>query len=113
MACIGDLSKQDGSFIGQLRMLSISTKIRIVPIDTKGNAKAPDWHVLTGVAGGAEIGAAWSKTNRAGRSYLSVKLDDPSFPAPAWARLMEVDGGGLWELIWSRETARTDQGAGS
>ncbi|MNE94905.1 hypothetical protein D3C80_1929240 [compost metagenome] len=33
-------------------------------------------------------------------SYLSVKLDDPSFPAPIYASLVEVDGG--HSLIWSR-----------
>ncbi|MFY9700322.1 MAG: DUF736 domain-containing protein, partial [Rhodoplanes sp.] len=47
-----------------------------------------------------EFGAAWRKTSNEGREYLSVKLDDPSFPAPIYASLVEVDDG--LSLIWSR-----------
>ena len=32
--------------------------------------------------------------------YHVVKLDDPSFPAPIFANLVEVDGG--YALVWSR-----------
>ena len=38
-----------------------------------------------------EFGAAWKKTSGEGREYLSVKLDDPSFPAPIYATLIEAD----------------------
>lgn len=37
-----------------------------------------------------------------GRDYLSVKLDDPSFPAPIYATLTEVEGQDGLQLIWSR-----------
>ncbi|PZP04806.1 MAG: DUF736 domain-containing protein, partial [Sphingomonas hengshuiensis] len=33
---------------------------------------------------------------------LSVKLDDPSFPAPIYATLVEVEGESDLQLIWSR-----------
>lgn len=50
-----------------------------------------------------ELGAAWQKTTRdTERDYLSVKLDDPSFPAPIYATLIEVDGQEGLQLIWSR-----------
>jgi uncharacterized protein (DUF736 family) len=35
------------------------------------------------------------------RWYLSVTLDDPSFPATVYARLIEGEGG-MHTLIWSR-----------
>lgn len=35
--------------------------------------------------------------------YLSVKLDDPRFPAPIYACLFEIDGG--FSLIWPRSGA--------
>ena len=38
-----------------------------------------------------ELGAAWKKTSKEGRPYTSVKLDDPSFPAPVYASLVEAD----------------------
>jgi len=39
--------------------------------------------------GPVELGAAWEKVSNEGRDYLSVKLDDPSFPAPIHATLVE------------------------
>ena len=55
-------------------------------------------------AGQTEFGAAWRKTSGAGREYLSVKLDDPSFPAPIFASLVAVEGGDGYALIWSRRS---------
>ena len=50
-----------------------------------------------------ELGAAWQKhSDQSGRDYLSVKLDDPSFPAPIYATLVEVEGEDGLSLIWSR-----------
>ena len=42
------------------------------------------------------------KTSGEGRDYLSVKLDDPSFPAPIYATLAELEGEDGLQLIWSR-----------
>jgi len=49
-----------------------------------------------------ELGAAWQKRSEQDRDYLSVKLDDPSFPAPIYATLTEVDSEDGYQLIWSR-----------
>ncbi|WP_425275516.1 DUF736 domain-containing protein, partial [Sinorhizobium medicae] len=47
-----------------------------------------------------ELGAAWQKrSSESDRDYLSVKLDDPSFPAPIYATLAEVDGEEGLQLI--------------
>ena len=55
--------------------------------------------------GEIEFGAAWRKTSNEGREYLSVKLDDPSFPTPIYASLVEVEGEDGLSLIWSRRNA--------
>jgi uncharacterized protein (DUF736 family) len=47
-----------------------------------------------------EIGAAWQRTSKDNTVYHSVKLDDPSFPAPIYANLVAVDDG--YALVWSR-----------
>jgi uncharacterized protein (DUF736 family) len=39
--------------------------------------------------------------SEAGRPYVSVSLDDPSFPATVYARLIEGEDG-THDLIWSR-----------
>lgn len=43
------------------------------------------------------------ETSRANSDYLSVKLDDPSFPAPIFANPVDADEG--YSLIWSRRAA--------
>ena len=98
MAQIGTFTRiEDGSFSGAIRTLRLNAKVRFVPTD-KDNDKAPD---LRAYAGAIEIGAAWKRTAReTGREFFSVKLDDPSFPAPIFANLVEVDGG--YALVWSR-----------
>ena len=60
--------------------------------------------ILCGAPHNTEFGAAWKKTSGAGREYLSVKLDDPSFPAPIFASLVAVEGGDGYALIWSRRS---------
>ena len=59
---------------------------------------APDYRI---VAGNFEIGAAWKKVSKSDRPYLSATLDDPSFPATIYARLVEGEDG-AHNLIWSR-----------
>ncbi len=112
MACIGDFTRTSDGFTGTLRTLTVNTKVRLEPAKPSNNEKAPDYRMFAGSAGlpgGAEIGAAWIKTSAKGKPSVSVKLDDPSFPAPVWARLTEVEGSGIWELIWSRDPIKTDK----
>ena len=39
-------------------------------------------------------------------SYLSAKLDDPTFAAPIFANLFDDEGGETFSLIWSRSNRR-------
>ena len=99
MATIGTFSKSgDGSYAGSIKTLSLNVKqAQLRPVD-KENDKAPDYRIFSG---GTEFGAAWKKTSReTNRDYLSVKLDDPSFPAPIYANLVDADDG--YTLVWSR-----------
>ena len=57
----------------------------------KENDKAPR---LPHLRRHTEFGAAWKKTaQESDREYLSVKLDDPSFPAPIYASLVKIEDG--------------------
>ena len=47
---------------------------------------------LPGVHRKLEIGTAWAHTSRGGNEFVSLELDDPSFPAPIYANLIERDG---------------------
>ena len=99
MTTIGNFTKQEDSFNGTLRTLAFNVKVKIVPI-TKDNDKGPDYRVL---AGAMEIGAAWKRQSKANKQYLSVKLDDPSLPAPVNARLIDAEDGSV-NLYWTRRS---------
>ena len=98
MATIGTFSKsEDGSYAGSIKTLNLNVKqAQLRPVE-KESENAPDYRIF---AGGTEFGAAWKKTSRENRDYLSVKLDDPSFPAPIYANLVDADDG--YTLVWSR-----------
>ena len=97
MAIIGNFTKQDNAYQGTIATLSVNAKATITPVEKTGE-QSPDFRVFAGNK--VEIGAAWTATSKAGNPYISVKLDDPSFPAPIFCRLMESDKG--HSLIWSR-----------
>lgn len=99
MATIGTFTKTENNYTGAVKTLTLNVKARISPAE-KANDKAPDFRIF---AGQTEFGAAWrKKANDTGREYLSVKLDDPSFPAPIYASLVEIEGEDSLSLIWSR-----------
>ena len=98
MATIGTFTRQaDGSYSGSIKTLSLNVKAAQLRPNDKTDEKAPDYRIFSGQT---EFGAAWVRTSRENREYLSVKLDDPSFPAPIYASLVGIDGG--YSLIWSR-----------
>lgn len=98
MATIGTFSMDDaGNYNGAIKTLTLNVKSATLRKVEKDNDKAPDFRIF---AGQTEFGAAWKKTSREHRDYLSVKLDDPSFPAPIYASLVDAEEG--YSLIWSR-----------
>lgn len=99
MATIGSFTRDgNGVFTGTIRTLTLNAKTTIRPVG-KDHDKAPDYRVMT--SANVEFGAGWTKTSREDRAYVSVKLDDPSLPAPIYATLVEGDQG-THNLIWSR-----------
>jgi uncharacterized protein (DUF736 family) len=100
MANIGTFTAEKDGFTGQLRTLTLNVKVKVklIPNDKGDTENAPDFRLQ---AAGHDIGAAWKKTSEAGRPYVSVSLDDPSFPATVYARLIENEDG-THDLIWSR-----------
>ena len=98
MATIGTFTASNNGFTGSVKTLMLNVKATFVATE-KENDKAPDYRIL---AGATEFGAAWKKTARENdREYLSVKLDDPSFPAPIYASLVKGEADSF-TLIWSR-----------
>jgi len=98
MTTIGTFTRDGNEFVGTITTLTLKAKATFKPID-KTSEQAPDYRVYSA---GVEIGAAWSMTSKANKPYLSVKLDDPSFPAAILARMIGDEAGEKHQLVWSR-----------
>ena len=97
MTTIGTFTKTTAGYTGTLQTLTLDVKVKLIATE-KPSKTAPDYRLHTT---GFEIGAAWKKVSKAERPYLQVTLDDPSFPATVYARLIEGEDGSH-QLIWSR-----------
>jgi uncharacterized protein (DUF736 family) len=98
MATIGTFTRgEDGAYKGAIKTLTLNVRQAQFRPNEKADDRAPDFRIF---AGQTEFGAAWKKTSRENRDYLSVKLDDPSFAAPIYGSLVETDAG--FSLIWAR-----------
>ncbi len=101
MTTIGTFApSKDGFLKGTIKTLTLNlTKVTLEPV-TSENESAPAFRIF---ANGLELGAAWAKTAKeSGRVYHQVRLDDPSFPAPVFANLIENEEGSAYSLIWNR-----------
>ena len=101
MATIGTFTSTGNGFNGSIKTLNLNlnVKARFERVENPSD-KGPHFRIYSG---SVELGAAWQKVSNEGRGYLSVKLEDPSFPAPIYVTLVEVEGEDGMQLIWSRE----------
>ena len=95
---IGQLTKTANGFEGELRTLTVKAEIKLQATDST-NEKAPDFRI---VANGVEVGAAWQKTSKNDKPYLSLKIDDPAFAAPVFATSSVQDEGQIVDIIFDR-----------
>jgi len=103
MAIIGTFTRQeDGSFHGTIETLTLNARATFEP-QAKRKDKSPDYRITSVLT---DIGAAWTRTAD-GQSYLSVRLDDPSFAAPIDCRLVKTGAEHGYSLIWERDRKRS------
>jgi len=109
MATIGTFTPApNGGFTGAVKTLTLNVKVRIVPVAGKKD-KGPDFRLLG--PNDIELGAGWTKAAKeSGRTYHAFRIDDPSFPQPVFANL--IDAGtepgkpATHALIWSRPATK-------
>ncbi len=101
MAIIGIFTRGvDGKLTGNLKTLTLNTRLQFVPETNKSKDSAPDFRIYLG---SLDVGAGWKKIGReSGREYWSVRLDDPAFAAPLYASLVETEDDNTFNLLWSR-----------
>lgn len=106
MATIGTITRNDnGEFTGNVRTLTASTPIKLIPLGEAKSDRSPSHRVVT--ATGFEFGAAWTKNSKeTGAEYMSLKLDTPELPTPIYANTGRMPGteeqDGVLALIWNR-----------
>lgn len=104
MARIGKFTATADGFTGHIHTLQIRvSKVVFKAIEGDPAKSQPVYRVY---AEGAEIGSAWKYTSKKGIDFLSVSLDDISFPAAVNARLYAAEDG--FDLVWTRPTRRRD-----
>lgn len=114
MPQIGEFTLDEDGFIGHLGTLLLHQDIIIVATEPSDTENAPDYrvHVFDAMSNdtGPEIGAAWKRTGEKAGEYLSVLVDDPTFPHPVRANLFRDDDKGMsWSLHWSRPKPRDER----
>jgi uncharacterized protein (DUF736 family) len=108
---IGKFKQNGDGYTGSIHTVSWSLAyVTISPMTVK-QGNGPDF-VVIGETDGAEfeIGAAWKKTSKTGKAYLSVKLDGPTLAAPVNCALVtQLDDSRA--LVWNRDSRSEEQAA--
>jgi uncharacterized protein (DUF736 family) len=99
MTVIGTFVPIADGYSGHISTLTIRQRIRILANEQTDTPHAPDFKLF---CGDFEVGAAWKAQSKSGQAYLSVQLDDPSWPALLRAKLFEEAG--LARLVWNRKS---------
>lgn len=98
--------REDGSLIGQIKTVFFEVAKVVVEPVARTSPTSPDARLFTG--DDIEFGAAWKRTAKSsGRPYYSVQIDDITFAAPQWARLVQGEEG-QWSLLWHRTLSPTN-----
>ena len=113
---IGTFTQDGDDYEGWIEALGLrASTVRLVPVSPK-QGTGPDYLIFGPPQASPaeseqrfELGAAWRKTSKKGKAYLSVKLDGPTLAAPIHCALTEQDGSHV--LVWSRNEANEEQAA--
>jgi uncharacterized protein (DUF736 family) len=108
---IGTFTQHGEGYIGRISTGGLylpEVTFSAVPVK-QGNG--PDFVIIDGSGEDHfELGAAWTKTSKKGRAYLSAKLDSPVFIAPInCALIQQTDSSHA--LVWSRDARKDDEQA--
>ena len=109
---IGTFTQQEQGYTGSIRTAGLAVAdVTFSPVPAKLGS-GPDFVILGAADDGErfEIGAAWAKTSKKDKPYLSVKLDSPALAAPINCALTR-QADGSHALVWNRREAEADEQA--
>ena len=109
MAQIGHFHRTASGYSGRIRTLSLDISVIIVAAETREAENAPGYRLHAETDDGPEIGAGWKRASERAGTFVSIQLDDPTFPQPIRANLFQDgDDATSWSLHWSRPRGRTE-----
>jgi len=120
MSQIGSLKlAHDGPepiLVGSIKTLSLSLEIVMRSTGEATNSIRPSHRVFAKSGGQyAEIGSAWTKEmtspEKFGQTFLSITLDDPSFPHPLNVSAFKQANSDEYAITWRRRQDRTTAAA--
>jgi len=110
MAQIGHFNRTASGYSGRIRTLSLDIGVVIVAAEASEAENAPDYRVHAETEDGPEIGAGWKRSTDKAGAFVSIQLDDPTFPRPIRANLFQNgDDATSWLLHWSRPRGRAEK----
>ena len=103
---IGTFTQQENGYTGWINTAGLGlADVKFIPMPAK-QGNGPDFVVICAGDGEQfELGAAWAKTSKKDKPYLSVRLDSPALVAPINCALTR-QADGTHALVWNR--ARKD-----
>lgn len=113
MSIIGTLTPSSDDldhFEGRISTLQLDLLIIVERTKNPRGERAPTHHVMTRTADGraVEIGAAWMKEAKdarfKGTKFLSITIDDPSFPDKLNVHAYPQQGD-HWDIVFKRRRA--------
>jgi len=110
---IGNFTQDEQGYTGVITTAGLSIpEVEFRPVPAK-QGNGPDYVVFgTYDSQDFELGAAWTKISKKGKTYLSVKLDSPASPEPINCALV-ARANGSHALVWQRKDAEADEPAES
>lgn len=101
MLLCGNFTPTEDGFTGEIRFFGKREQVVLRPIEGQDNEKAPDFRIVAADDERIEFGAAWRKTSKGDRDYISFKLNPVAAP-PVYLRLFESETvAGEYELLAS------------
>ncbi|MCQ9156192.1 DUF736 domain-containing protein [Acidomonas methanolica] len=94
----GIFTTTENGYIGEIRSFGVREQVELRRVEGKDNDKAPDFRIHPTDDDRIDFGAAWAKTSKEGRDYVSFKLT-PLGGTPVYLRLFENETTGAYELI--------------
>ncbi|WP_230280024.1 DUF736 domain-containing protein [Altererythrobacter sp. H2] len=94
----GIFTTTENGYTGEIRSFGVREQVELRRVEGKDNDKAPDFRIHPVDDDRIDFGAAWAKTSKENRAYVSFKLTLLG-GTPVYLRLFKDETSGTYELV--------------